>query len=217
MRRTFVPCSTSAWSVTDTRCLGVCSHPLILSSAFQPPLPFEPTACSFHHATTPTPSPSSLPRISPTHQVFLDRRAAERLHDLPAIVASSRCFVFVLSNSIFESTWCLLELAAAQAAKVPCLAVRQDGSLWEGRSFPDLNASYIPATVVDQTGAEIKVSLLHELSSSRGYQNTCRNHFTSNVYVNIQFYVGSSILTQTPFPPPQGTPSAGTAVRKQSS
>lgn len=52
------------------------------------------------------------------YKVFLDRRDAGALHDLPTIVAHSKCLVFVLSSGIFESRWCLLELAAAVRAKV---------------------------------------------------------------------------------------------------
>jgi hypothetical protein len=46
------------------------------------------------------------------------------LADLPAIVRGSKCFVFVLSAAVFESKWCLLELAAAVEAKVPTAAIR---------------------------------------------------------------------------------------------
>ena len=38
--------------------------------------------------------------------------------------------------------------------------MRQDGSLWEGRSFPDMNAAYIPEMIMDHKGAEIKVGSL---------------------------------------------------------
>jgi hypothetical protein len=51
-------------------------------------------------------------------KVFLDRKDAGVLHDLPALVARSKCFIFVLSSDIFESRWCLVELAAAVRAKV---------------------------------------------------------------------------------------------------
>jgi hypothetical protein len=36
------------------------------------------------------------------YRVFLDRVDASQLHDLPSIVRSSRCVVFVLSTNIFE-------------------------------------------------------------------------------------------------------------------
>ena len=51
-------------------------------------------------------------------KVFLDRKDAGVLHDLPALVARSKCFIFVLSSGIFGSRWCLLELAAAVQAEV---------------------------------------------------------------------------------------------------
>jgi hypothetical protein len=43
----------------------------------------------------------------PKKQVFLDVHAEFDLHDLPTIVAKTKLFVFILSEGIFDSQYCL--------------------------------------------------------------------------------------------------------------
>jgi hypothetical protein len=110
-------------------------------------------------------------------KVFLDRRDAGVLHDLPAIVSHSKCFIFVLSDGIFTSKWCLLELHAAVTARVPCVPLRLDGAMWEGRVFPDIAASYIPRTVEHADGRHIEVRpLLEHLFRSKAIEHS-REYF----------------------------------------
>jgi hypothetical protein len=110
-------------------------------------------------------------------KVFLDRKYTGSLHDLPRIVANSKCFVFVLSNDIFSSNWCLLELHAAVRANVPCVPLRLDGAMWENRKFPDVDASYIPTTIDDADGQPIDVKpLLNHLFKTKAIEHS-RDYF----------------------------------------
>ena len=235
------------------------------------------------------------------YRVFLDRRDAGQLHDLPTLVARSRCLIFVLSPGIFQSTWCLVELHAAVLAgvswglpknggspgeavkgsqaggqvgargvgsgiagsvdeiavsveyravphfaaaanfcqplppppslshtdflssslslpdqpnprpllflpsqpppplltslssfmQVPCVPVRMDGALWEGRSFPDLDASYVPKTVqASSGGARIPVRPLLEYLFKN--KVAARGRQTHNDFVFFPFLPTSS-------------------------
>ena len=102
-------------------------------------------------------------------RVFLDRASdpSLKIHDLPAIIRRSRCFVFVLSSNVFNSTWCLRELhAAVQCSKRAAggsrnserslaptlLPLRLEGSTWgeQRAAFPDPEAPYIPRRVAQQ-------------------------------------------------------------------
>ena len=81
------------------------------------------------------------------YRVFLDRVDASKLHSLPDIVRSSRCVVFVLSDKIFESSWCLYELKTAVDNGTSVVPLRMEGSTWGGKNFPDIGADYIPETM----------------------------------------------------------------------
>jgi len=47
------------------------------------------------------------------YRIFLDSEADFDLHDLKEIVRQTRLFIFILSEGIFESYWCLQELRSA--------------------------------------------------------------------------------------------------------
>ena len=68
-----------------------------------------------------------------------------QLYNLPAIVRASRCLVFVLSENIFKSKWCLYELRTAVEGNVPLVPLRYEGATWgpQRSNFPDLGADYI--------------------------------------------------------------------------
>ena len=84
---------------------------------------------------------------------------------------------FVLSNGIFESKWCLVELEAAITARVPCVAVRIDGSQWEGKNFPDVDAASIPERVIADGGRGIEVRpLLRQLFMNKVIEHS-REYF----------------------------------------
>ena len=94
------------------------------------------------------------------YRVFLDRVDASKLHSLPDIVRSSRCVVFVLSDKIFESSWCLYELKTAVDNKTSVVPLRMEGSTWGGKNFPDIGADYIPETMTaDGTTFEVRPAL----------------------------------------------------------
>ena len=61
---------------------------------------------------------------------FLDVDALEEISDLLLIVAGCDVLVFVLTDHIFDSTWCLKELGAAVDAGVPVILVTKEGARW---------------------------------------------------------------------------------------
>ena len=65
---------------------------------------------------------------------FLDKASLENVSDLPALVSNSDNFIFVLSDGVLESQWCLEELKAAVAADCNIVLVVKDGSRWKDHS-----------------------------------------------------------------------------------
>ena len=111
-------------------------------------------------------------------RVFLDRVDANKLHNLPAIVRSSRCLVFVLSDKIFDSKWCLYELRTAVANDIPIIPLRFEGSTWgpSKNNFPDIDADYI-ADEVTVEGETFEVRpLLRELFKIKAVEHS-REYF----------------------------------------
>jgi len=116
-------------------------------------------------------------------KVFLDRKDVGKLHDLPAIVRHNQCFVFVLSDHIFTSKWCLFELKAAVEAMCAgvgpaLLPLRMEGATWNGHSFPDVDDStgYVP-NEVEVAGSRFQVRpLLRELFKTKAVEHS-REYF----------------------------------------
>lgn len=59
--------------------------------------------------------------------MFLDKRYRGNLHDLVDIVARSRTFLFILSETVLHSAWCMLELLSATLNKVPMIFFKMEG------------------------------------------------------------------------------------------
>jgi len=59
------------------------------------------------------------------YQVFLDSEADFDLHDLAAIVKNTQIFIFVLTEGILDSFWCLQELRSAIENKKRILIIRE--------------------------------------------------------------------------------------------
>jgi hypothetical protein len=57
-------------------------------------------------------------------QIFLDVKAEFELHNLPLIVEKSKLFVFILTDGIFASEYCLKELETAVKLKKKIFVVR---------------------------------------------------------------------------------------------
>lgn len=72
--------------------------------------------------------------------------------DLLCEVRNSASFVLILSQDLFASWWCALELREAVMWHVPIILVRYAGSRWQGAEFP-------PATVLDQWPPELRGAL----------------------------------------------------------
>jgi hypothetical protein len=67
---------------------------------------------------------SDLLRLDPKLQIFLDVKAEFELHNLPLIVEKSKLFVFILTEGIFASEYCLKELESAVQLKKKIFVVR---------------------------------------------------------------------------------------------
>jgi hypothetical protein len=62
--------------------------------------------------------------LNPRLQIFLDVKAEFELHNLPLIVEKSKLFVFILTEGIFASEYCLKELESAVKLKKKIFVVR---------------------------------------------------------------------------------------------
>ena len=116
------------------------------------------------------------------YRVFLDRRDANKLHDIPQIVRKSRCLVFVLSPKIFESSWCLLELKTAVDAGLSLVPLILESSTWgeHKKNFPDIDADYIPKTVTADARTFDPVPSLRKLFQIKAIQHS-RDYFDAFV------------------------------------
>jgi hypothetical protein len=65
-----------------------------------------------------------LARLDAKLQIFLDVKAEFELHNLPLIVEKSKLFVFILTEGIFASEYCLKELETAVNLKKKIFVVR---------------------------------------------------------------------------------------------
>jgi kelch-like protein 20 len=65
-----------------------------------------------------------LNKLDPKLQIFLDVKAEFELHNLPLIVEKSKLFVFILTEGIFASEYCLKELETAVQLKKKIFVVR---------------------------------------------------------------------------------------------
>lgn len=61
---------------------------------------------------------------------FLDYEFREDLHDLQAVISNCDNVIFILTENIFESYWCRVELCAAVRAGVNVILVRKEGAFW---------------------------------------------------------------------------------------
>lgn len=61
---------------------------------------------------------------------FLDVEGLEEISDLPLLVAGCDALIFVLTDGVLESRWCLQELAAAMAAGVTVILITKEGARW---------------------------------------------------------------------------------------
>ena len=61
---------------------------------------------------------------------FLDFEFREELSNLEAVVQACDNFIFILTDNVFESEWCLRELEAAVQGGVNIVLVRKDGARW---------------------------------------------------------------------------------------
>eukprot|EP00732_Lithocolla_globosa_P000401 Lithocolla_globosa_v1_NODE_120_length_6112_cov_229.957240.p1 type:complete len:1897 gc:universal NODE_120_length_6112_cov_229.957240:270-5960(+) len=70
-----------------------------------------------------------FPKFADYH-CFLDSEAQFALHDLKGFVAHTGRLVFVLSNDVLQSPWCLAELEAAVSSFVPVIFVQDSYFEW---------------------------------------------------------------------------------------
>lgn len=61
---------------------------------------------------------------------FLDFEFREELNDLEKIVAGCTNFIFILTDNVFDSKWCMRELESAVEAGVNIILVCKEGSRW---------------------------------------------------------------------------------------
>jgi len=87
---------------------------------------------------------------------FLDMEFRGELNDLELIVSTARTLIFVLSDNVFDSEWCIKELAAAVRHGVKVVFVLKEGARWADKdgnyvcTFPpdSLIRAKVPAEAV---------------------------------------------------------------------
>ena len=76
-------------------------------------------------------------------RVFLDVECLEDIHDLRTLVARSDNVIFVLTDNVLDSAWCIAELEAAALAGINVVLVKMNGARWRDSTgapvleFPD--------------------------------------------------------------------------------
>jgi hypothetical protein len=80
---------------------------------------------------------------------FLDFEYKEELHDLDAVVSSCDNLVFILTDAVFASRWCRLELCAAVRAGVNVVLVRKEGAFWTCAATSNAGLTHPPPSLVD--------------------------------------------------------------------
>ncbi|KOO23359.1 tir-containing protein [Chrysochromulina tobinii] len=68
------------------------------------------------------------------HSCFIDVENLESLSDLPMVVAGCDVFILVLSDGVFESEFCMQELASAVNAGVEIVLITKEGSRWPNQN-----------------------------------------------------------------------------------
>ncbi|KAH8060431.1 hypothetical protein JL722_4526 [Aureococcus anophagefferens] len=71
---------------------------------------------------------------------FIDMEYAGDLGTLEDIVRASVVLVFILSDYVLDSPWCVSELSAAVAHGVPVVVVKKEGSRWRDPEAPESTA-----------------------------------------------------------------------------
>ena len=84
---------------------------------------------------------------------FLDFEFREELSDLEKIVGRCDNFIFVLSDNVFDSPWCIKELEAAVKAKKNIILVTKDGSRWKDANGSK-TCSFPPFEITSSLSAE---------------------------------------------------------------
>jgi hypothetical protein len=89
---------------------------------------------------------------------FLDYEFREELNDLEAIVAACDNFVFILTEHVFDSRWCMRELRAAVLAGVNIVLVLKNGALWEDEEGVRCH-EYPPPWLIDRLDEAVRSTL----------------------------------------------------------
>jgi hypothetical protein len=98
-------------------------------------------------------------------RTFLDYECREHLHNLKALVGACDNFVFILTDNIFESEWCLLELKAAVELGLNIIVVRMEGALW----LDDTGArtcTHPPPALINSLDEAVRLTLFSNLAIS---------------------------------------------------
>ena len=87
---------------------------------------------------------------------FLDMEFKEELNDLEAIVATIPNFIFILSDNVFESTWCLKELASAVRSKANIIMITKEGARWAVDEGGPRDKTFPPYSLIESLPEEVK-------------------------------------------------------------
>ena len=86
---------------------------------------------------------------------FIDRECLDNLDSLGEHVRTSRVLFLFLTNHIFQSPWCMMEVVEADSNGVPVIPVLVEGCAWGAngeRRFPDISLDVQVATCQPRRG-----------------------------------------------------------------
>lgn len=69
---------------------------------------------------------------------------------LEGIVKRCHNFLFIMTESVFDSNWCMLELKAAVEAKVHIILITKYGARWKDPADPSIQHEFPPPSLLDQ-------------------------------------------------------------------
>ena len=140
------------------------------------------------------------------YTAFLDVENLEQLADLPLVVAGCDVFIFVLSDGIFESEYCLKELKSAVLAGMSVILVTKEGSRWPDQDGENVD-SFPGAHLIDWLPPECREPFRSNVAIS--HSNEYYTSFCHNLVGRVKRLVdekrkehGGEALTDQPSVPP---------------
>lgn len=139
--------------------------------------------------------------------VFLDFEWREELTQLQSAVAGSRVFIFVLSDNVLQSEWCIKELLAAVQSGSVIVLLTKDGARWsDGPDSPHKNQLFPLRHEIEMLPLEVQsVFLGKPIVHSDEYYAAFVEQLMDRVHRGISKQEERMALATSSTPPVDGT------------